>query len=54
MIAGGVVAGAAFVGGVLYYLLGPGKGDEKAAWQNPAIVPWSGAHASGLSLSGRF
>jgi hypothetical protein len=56
MIVGGVVAGTAAVGGVLYYLLGPGKADqsEPKLGSRLRLVPWLGGGSSGVSLSGRF
>jgi hypothetical protein len=54
IIVGGVVTGTAVVAGLVYYFLGPGKGQAPSATQPTAVAPWLGGGASGFSLVGRF
>ena len=54
IVVGGVVTGTAVVAGLLYYFLGPGKGDAQVARQAPVITPWLSGNTSGVSFVGRF
>jgi hypothetical protein len=54
MIVSGTVAGVAFVGGVLYYIFGPGKPYRQVMVWKPVVAPWLGKDSGGLALSLRF
>jgi hypothetical protein len=54
IVVGGVVTGTAVVAGLLYYFLGPGKGDAQVARQRPVVTPWLSGNTSGVSFVGRF
>jgi len=54
IIVGGIVTGTAVVAGLVYYFLGPAKGDPHVARQPAVVTPWLGTGASGLSFVGRF
>jgi hypothetical protein len=54
IIVGGVVTGTAVVAGLLYYFLGPGKGDPQQAGQPAGVSPWLSGNSGGVSFVGQF